>query len=50
MDDPETEPPLRTVVCHTPDCGNAEIPVTLRCLELVVCNPCGQLITDITTH
>ena len=46
MDDELT--PLRTVQCHTEGCGNRDIPVTMHCLDLVVCGACGNPITDIT--
>lgn len=36
-----------TVTCHTLGCGNAEVAITLPVSEVVVCGPCGELITDV---
>lgn len=36
-----------TVICHTPGCENEGIPIQVLYVEVVLCGPCGQQITDI---
>ncbi len=38
---------LRTVICHTENCINADIPITFECLDLVICGGCSTEINDI---
>ena len=43
--DPVDEPPvltLRTIVCTTEDCPNADIPIELECAGTVICGVCSQ--------
>jgi hypothetical protein len=40
-------PPIRTVTCHTPGCENEGVPLTLPCVDKVVCGPCKAVITDV---
>jgi hypothetical protein len=48
-----TEPAeVVTVTCHTEGCGNAEVAIDISRLDdtiPVVCGPCGQPITDVST-
>lgn len=50
---------MATLVCHTDGCPNAGIPIQYdatftdddgetRNVDLIVCGPCGQEITDVT--
>lgn len=47
--DEDQPPPIRTVTCRTEGCPNADIPITMPCLEYAICVPCNQVITDIIT-
>lgn len=51
MTEPEPVFVNATVTCHTPDCGNAEIPLDIQVVDtdspVVICGPCGQPITDV---
>lgn len=41
------EPVLKIVTCHTEDCANCDVPLTLYCVEIVFCGPCGSVVTDV---
>lgn len=50
MTQPEIELTERVATCHTEDCGNADIAISVMLVDentTVICGVCGQSITDI---
>lgn len=45
----EPEPVLvsKTVTCRVAGCANADIPITVMCVDVVMCGVCAQEITDV---
>jgi hypothetical protein len=48
----ELTPINETVICHTENCENCDIAIEIVTYEdcIIVCGPCGQIITDITIN